>query len=237
MAQTKTHSNEGDGRNVDLVEFSVVLLATSNNPSILNPDFLRYNNIVDASWQVQEPRISTPAFSQVIFKDGLTVTADPDRIIFAQTGDKLAAADIVCPEMAKRYAEKIPHVPYRAVGINPKGFKRSEGEAADRVADALRDGGVWLSFKDMVPEIQLKAVYRYDRRTISLDIVEAKEKRPDGSEIPGVLFQANMHHDILEVGLPERIKTLLSVLASWREALTDFQALAKKFYERERNAR
>lgn len=235
MAQTKTHSNEGDGRNVDLVEFSVVLLATSNNPSILNPDFLRYNDIVDASWQVQEPRISTPAFSQVIFKDGLTVTADPDRIIFAQTGDRLAAADIVCPEMAKRYAEKIPHVPSRAVGINPKGYRRSEGEAADRVADALIDTGEWMAFQDVIPEIQLKAVYRYAKRTIFLDIVEASKRETDGRQIPGMLFQANIHRDITETSPRERIVSLLSIIDSWKEDLSDFHALVKRFSERKWN--
>ena len=36
-----------DTRLADLVELSVVLVATANNPSIINPDFLADNDIVD----------------------------------------------------------------------------------------------------------------------------------------------------------------------------------------------
>ena len=233
MGQKQTNSNGGGDRNVDLIEFSVVLVATSNNPSILNPDFLHYNEIVDANRQVQEPCISTHAYSQVTFKGGLAVKADPDRVIFEQRGDKLAIEDIICPEMAKRYLEKVPHVPYRAVGINPKGYRPSEGEAADRVADALIDRGAWMSFKDLTPEIQLKAIYQYTGRTILLDIAEAKKKGVDGNQIPGMLFQANFHRDITETTPRERIVKLLSIIDSWREDLSDFQLLVKKSYERQ----
>ena len=233
MGQKQTNSNGGDDRNVDLIEFSVVLVATSNNPSILNPDFLHYNGIVDANRQVQEPCISTHAYSQVTFKGGLAVKADPDRVIFEQREDKLAMEDIICPEMAKRYLEKVPHVPYRAVGINPKGYRPSGGEAADRVADSLIDRGAWMSFKDLTPEIQLKAIYQYTGRTILLDIAEAKKKGTDGNQISGMLFQANFHRDITETTPRERIVRLLSIIDSWREDLSDFQLLVKKFYERQ----
>ena len=232
MEQKQTRSNGGDGRNVDLIELSVVLLATSNNPSILNPDFLRYNEIVDANRQVQEPCISSPAYSQVTFQGGLTVKADPDRVIFEQRGDNLAIEDIVCPEMAKCYLKKVPHVPYRAIGINPKGFRLSEGEAADRVADALIDKGAWMSFKDLTPEIQLKAIYRYPERAIMLDIAEVKKKGTDGRHLPGILFQANFHRDITETSPQERIVRLLSIIDSWKKDLSDFHLLVRKSCER-----
>lgn len=229
MGQKQTNSNGGDDRNVDLIEFSVVLVATSNNPSILNPDFLRYNGIVDANRQVQEPCISTHAYSQVTFKGGLAVKADPDRVIFEQRGDKLAIEDIVCPEMAKRYLEKVPHVPYRAVGINPKGYRLSEGKAADRVADALIDKGSWMSFKDIIPDIQLKAIYRYDKRIIFLDITERRHRQTDDIRLPGMLFQANIHRNIQETNPIKRIEIISSIFSSWKDDLFDFYAVVAKF--------
>ena len=39
---------------VKLVEVSVVLVTNQNDPSILNPDFLRHNKIVDAGLQVRD---------------------------------------------------------------------------------------------------------------------------------------------------------------------------------------
>ena len=58
-----------------LIELSVVLVADSNNPSILNPDFLHYNKIVDKGHGVLDSPISTPGFSQVAYENGVTVTS------------------------------------------------------------------------------------------------------------------------------------------------------------------
>ncbi len=228
MEKEKTRSDGGSGWNIDLIEFSVVLVAAPIDPSILNPDFLRHNEIVDAHWQVQDPRISTPAFSQATFTGGLTVTADPERVIFAQSGNSLSPEDIACPEIAKRYVEQVPHI-YRAVGINPKGRRRSDGEVIYRIADALIDKGAWMSFNDVTPDIQLKAIYRYPRRTVSLDIIEAQPRAGARGGIPGMLFQANIHHDITETNPQARINTLLSIINSWREDLSDFWSIVAKF--------
>ena len=43
------------GVNLSLVELSVVLVAGQNDPSIINPDFLRYNGIVDNQTGVANP--------------------------------------------------------------------------------------------------------------------------------------------------------------------------------------
>ena len=224
-----TRDNGESDQEVEITGFSVVLTATENNPSILNPDFLHYNGIVDASQQVEEPRISTPAYSQVTFQDGLTVKADSSRVIFEQIGEKLAIKAIICPEIAKRYVKKIPHVLYRAVGINPQGYRRLEGKAIERVSDSLRDKGTWMSFQDITPEIQLKAIYQYTGRRIILDIAEAKKSEAD--EISGFLFQANVHRDIGETDPQKRINKLLSMIDSWREDLSDFHVLVNKSFE------
>ncbi len=183
------------GNGIELIGFSVVLVANSNNPSILNPDFLRYNEIVEPSLQVQGTPITTPAFSQVTFEGGLSVKADPNRVMFEQVGDSLATENVICPEMANRYLQKVPHVPYSAVGINPKGLRVSP-TAAEKVSTALLDKGAWLSFKDIQPDIHLKTVYKFEKRTIVLDVVEAKKQAKNGVEPLGILFQANIHRDI-----------------------------------------
>ena len=233
MEQKQERPNGKDSEGIDLIEFSIVLVATSNNPSILNPDFLFHNDIVDVSHKVRDPRISTPAFSQVTFEDGLTVKADPDRVVFEQRGSKLTTEAIVCPEIARRYLEEVPHVPYRAVGINPKGHRRSASQAGHRVADALIDHGAWMSFKDLTPEIQLKAVYRYSDRTISMDIAEAERRGQGPKPIPGMLFQANIHREIQATDATKRIQAISSIFSSWTDDLEDFLSLVAKFHSQD----
>lgn len=227
MAQNISGNDTSDC--VELVGFSVVLVANSNNPSILNPDFLRYNEIVDADLQVQGNPITTPAFSQVTFADGLTVKADPNRVIFEQAGDPLARGNVLCPEMANRYLQKVPHVPYSAVGINPKGYRVSPTGVQEKVSTALLDKGAWMSFKDVHPEIHLKTIYKYESRMIVLDIIEAKKRMKNNVEIPGILFQANIHRDITATNPQKRVEFVSTALASWEKDLFDFDALVEKF--------
>ncbi len=223
----KTPSDDTDS-SIKLVGFSVVLVANSNNPSILNPDFLRYNEIVDASQQVQGPPIAIPGFSQVTFESGLIVKAEPNRVIFEQSGDPLAKECVICPDMAKRYLDKVPHVPYSAIGINPQGFRSSPADKPEKVSTALRDKGTWMSFKDVCPDIHLKTIYKYEKRMIVLEAIEGKKQAENASATPGILFHANIHRDISGTNQQERIEMMSKILGSWEDDLSDFYALVTK---------
>lgn len=235
MKTEPTSSPQSNQTNVRLIGFSVVLVTTQNDPSIFNPDFLRQNNIIDADLQVAEPPVSTPVFSQAIFEGGLAVKADPNRIIFEQSIDPLPLdeTNVRCPEMAKRFVELFPRSPYRAVGINPKGVRILPNEPhTQKLSDALQDKGAWLSFKDIEPDILLKAVYRYTKRTIILDVDEARMYSGDSPAPPtstGLRFQANIHRDLLASDETGRIEELSLILSSWKEDLSDFITLVGKF--------
>ena len=227
MAQEKMQNQKSD-ESVNLGEVAVVLVAQSNNPSIINPDFLRHNEIVNADLSLQGNPISSQLFSQVTFERGIIVQALPDRVTFQQTGDSLAPEDILCPEIAKRYVEKVPHVPYSAIGINPKGYRYLSAEVPEKVSNILIENAE-MSFKDVTPEVHLKTIYQYDTRKIVLDIAETTKKNDD-PEIPIMLFQANIHRDIPSTtNQQDRIKTISEILTSWKDDLSDFDALVKKF--------
>ena len=221
-----------DATSTDLVELSVVLVATSNNPSIINPDFLITNGIVEASWPIQENPVTTPVFAQIVYKNGLVVRADPERVVFAQSAPATSLSNIICPRMAEQYARIVPHVPYRAVGINPKLYFRLAGTEHKPVASAIDDQGKWLSFKDSEPEIQLKLIYAYNERKINLDIIYETRHNPDGNVSPALLFQGNVHHDLGQTSSQNRIETLTSTIRSWECDVLDCRTLAAKFISR-----
>ena len=228
MAQEKMRDPKSD-ESVNLGEVAVVLVAQSNNPSIINPDFLRHNEIVNADLALQGDPITSPLFSQVTFERGIVVNALPDRVSFQQTGDFLTTEDILCPEIAKRYVEKVPHVPYSAIGINPKCYRYSSAEVPEKVSNILIKSED-MSFKDVTPEVHLKTIYQYDTKKIALDIAEATMEKNNTPEVPIILFQANIHRDIPStMNQQDRIKTISDILASWENDLSDFDALVKKF--------
>ena len=222
MTQDKTRSNGGNEPSIEIVEFSIVLVATANNPSILTPDFLQYNEIVDPDWQVEGSPVSGPVFAQVSFEGGLTVTANQQRVIFEQkTGGKL-----VVSEIAKRYFQQVPHVPYSGIGINPKFFLRSTGEHLSLMESVVRDQGTWMSFKNVAPTVQLKLIYSYKERTIFLDVAHIEPTIGDQT-VSGMLFHANVHRDVEGPNAQARNKRIKSILDGWEDDLEDVRQLSK----------
>ncbi len=218
---------------IALVEVSVVLVSNQNDPSILNPDFMRYNRIVDKALSLKEAPVSTPVFSQLIYEGEIVVRAEPQRFVFEQKGHPLSEDECVIPLVARRFAEVVAQIPYSATGINAKSFRPLNDKSSYSIADVLIDGGKWMSFMDVQPDIHLKALYRYESRQIAMDVGRVNVQRNDGSESHGVLFQANIHRDIRETTQERRLALISSTVDSWREDISDFKALMRKFQSME----
>lgn len=224
----KHTSNIGKQNDSTLVELSIVVVANSNNPTILNPDFLRNNDIVGNNYEPQGDPICTPAFSQVALTNGVTITSAPDRVIFNQTGLTLNGDNIESPEIAKRYLECIKYVPYNALGINPKAF--FPGLSSSNVREFLSEKGLWSRHQDTIPEVQLKTIYKYSERTIILDI-SAAQLTVNNESVSGVLFQGNFHRDLVSIDVDSRVDKIKNLLDSWKADLKEFYDLTRKYLE------
>ena len=60
---------------LDIQELAAVVVARNHNPTILNPDFLKYNNIVPANWELAESPLCTPPVAQVKYTNGISIVA------------------------------------------------------------------------------------------------------------------------------------------------------------------
>ena len=54
-------------------ELTIVIVAENHNPTILNPDFLKFNDIVPKEWDMGQPPLCTPPISQVEYKNGIKI--------------------------------------------------------------------------------------------------------------------------------------------------------------------
>jgi len=99
------------------IELTTVIVG-SYDASLLNPDWVERKVLKDlcAGWRTQEPPISTPVFSRVVYDSGIAITIDERSVQFRSdppNGELLA--DIV-----ERIREVMQHVDPRAVGNNSK---------------------------------------------------------------------------------------------------------------------
>ena len=202
---------------IDLVGFSVVVVAQSNNPTVLNPDFLWHNGIVSPGRALREDRVpvTMPVFSEVSFDGGLTVRADPERITFAQAGSGLAEEDIDCPNIAKGYLRTIPHAPYTALGLNPRAVIVNPPFA--KLSKVLHAGGGWTTFAGVTPQLEIKAAYELADKRLTLTLQEAQDNT--------LLCEANIHRGLAEMNQQMRVNSILSMLDGWQNDLAQFYAV------------
>ena len=207
---------------LDLIEFSVVVVAEAeaNNPTILNPDFLRHNGIVGTHWRLSESHqpVTTPWLSVVVFDGGLTVRADPNRVTFEQQGGVLSPEDIECADIAKGYLKTVPHVPYTAFGVNSKA--RVQNSPLSKLSEMLCSDGSGMMFNSIAPRFELKAIYEMAGKRLTLELQDGQNERGSFR-----LCQANIHRDIAEPNQQMRVNSMLSFLDAWRNDLDEFRAL------------
>jgi hypothetical protein len=106
---------------LEVTQLSIVIAAESNNPSILNPDFLKYNGIVSDDWQSADRTVTTGVISQVTYENGVSIVSEPNKINFVERIGDGDYGSLQVPAIAQKYIETLPHVKYTAIGNNPIG--------------------------------------------------------------------------------------------------------------------
>lgn len=199
-------------------EFSVVIAAQNHNPTILNPDFLARNEIVNSTWALAEAPVCVEPFARVKYANGITITSELDKLVFTQTGDSLTENAIEIHEMAQRYIVAVPHVDYRGLGINPKGdIEFSTEEACRRyIVETLIASGPWQTYGKAPVKASTRFLFELEGVKLFLTIQEAKAKRRGGDTSPVVMFAANFHYELSSIAREQVLEMIKSALDKWQ---------------------
>lgn len=209
-------------------ELAIVLGATRFDPAHINPDFLRYNEIVDTAWQVSSPVIIESGLSLVEYTNGLRLTATDDDLRVSQTLRDLDVVEAVVPSVVRRYLASAPWpIEYQHVSANVAGSISAAGEGIETRLSPLNDLALQVHFEGVTPIIQTRALYRMADKLIIMHVFETR----DESVITELRFSAHIHRDIDDdVALSERVDFITSALEKWNDDIRDFNELASQFY-------
>ncbi len=177
-----------------LTDFNIVIIANAHNPSIINPDFLKHNEIVNADLKPIDV-LCTPPFSQIRYDDNITIVIDQERLNISDLKESRIPLESPIPRIALKYMNILKYVPYKAVGINFKGFYDFSHMPPEHfllnrfIKDAPELDGVQ-------PVIGLKFNYKMNNFVHNLELEPAtitrkKEKR----SFPGLSIRGNFHYD------------------------------------------
>lgn len=205
--------------NFNFDNFSIVILAQAHNPSILNPDFLKNQNIVDPSFTPNNV-ICTPPVAQVSYNEGISIIAEFEKLQFIDTVTSRIPYESPIQEIAKKYTIALPHVRYTAVGLNFMGHYRCKDKESAMLflPNKFLKQGNWSTYGDGLPNVGLKFMYSIKnvRCTITMDTTELI--KPNEHPQPIVGITANYHLDSINM------EEISSFISDWK---THYNHLSK----------
>jgi hypothetical protein len=218
------------GSEFEIIECAIVAAAKNHNPTILNPDFLKINRIVpeNGGW-ITLNTLTTDVFSQVTFKNGISITVEPQKLIFQDNDPQRTLKDSALDEIAANYIKVLPHVMYTAVGVNIKAaveFESSDS-ANSFILDNLICPGPWKELSGGLKSSVLKLIYQIEDGRLNLSIEPALLQRT-GEQIERavVVVYANFHREI-SGKTDDSIGLIEGIFHGWEKDMKNFSGIVK----------
>jgi len=222
-------------KKTEIRELRIVVVANNHNPSILNPDFLKYNNIIPMDWELKKAPICVEPISEVAYMNDVTITAQIDRLTFFQKLNKEDDYAVIVDEVANKYINTLPHVEYRAVGINFAAHIPYEGNPEgpkNFILENLIADGPWCEYGyDRKASITFN--YELKRAQFNLTVKDSNLKIDKNEKMPVLLFDSNFHHQLIGEDKVERLKDLHHLINNWGSCLEEFKSLISVIYPKE----
>lgn len=211
---------------VSLINVSVVLVAKHHNPSLLNPDFLRSNGLAEKDTSVRaDQTLVTPAFSRIVFENGISWTVDPDRCTIQEDINDSLREEYRIHQSAIKYAETLPHLPYLAMGLNWKLWW------------PVNEPDQWLKQQFMNESLVAETlvaptsmIFRFSSIEGSLCILNIQEAtlniqsaNNENLKQNGIIADFNFHFNLSSI---EEIKSKINI---WMKKQTEMESIFEKY--------
>ena len=175
-----------------LIEVSSVVVANAHNPSILNPDWLKANDMLPGGstmWDLAEPPFTTPALSRICYLNGVLLVLDATRfsLTFNLPDEEVEHPERLVVSLAKAYVDTLRHIPYAAVGSNFKAVMACEN-AKGALVRKFGNAGAW---RERLEALSVKLIHPLGSQC--LRTVEIAPEPSGERNAEGVLLAANYH--------------------------------------------
>ena len=197
---------------VKLDNVAIVVISDSNNPRLLNPDFLERNSIVPKEWKVKDVLVTSP-FARVLYDNGVQIILEENKLHIVSQQPEVVSWEHELPAIATSFLDVLPHVSYRSVGLNyvflsdqPRGV-----EAENTLIDKFLRQGSWLDFRQGMTGATLEFQYRATQPQMNVKIGVLERKDPSGASLEGFIFTVNFHQDFKPEEAKERAAYINSI--------------------------
>ncbi len=205
---------------IEMLNTSVVVSAKHHNPTILHPSFLASEGIVPSDWEAVET-VCTPVFAMVRYKNGIVFNVQENNFQVTENKIKDDFRNSQAADLARKYAEKLPHVNYSAVGVNFSGFIECAEADSTVIRQFLKRNSA--NFNGGSPQaLGLRLVYNIPDARLRLSLDAGKVNVGTEKERSGILVSANYHMDLPDSNRENRIKGIQKATSLFTQHCDDF---------------
>jgi hypothetical protein len=210
-----------------LQELGIVVAMQQPNPNLVTAEFLKLSGIIPLDWQLARQPVNNDNISQLFFTNGVSISAEPNRIMFGEVIGEKDLASLTVAVVAQKYLDIFKQAKYQAIGINIRSYSpQADARAATQfVNHQLLADGSWQNFGTAPMQAALDIIYTLADRQLNLEVKAASMQFTEEEVMPIILFSGNFGYNLSNGGTGDTLATAQQVLANWQTDLTVYQEL------------
>lgn len=215
----------------EIQELAITIAAKNLNPTMLSEEFLKFSGVVPQDWELARQPVIGPNFSQVTFKNGINIVAQPRTITFVEQMGNRPLDELQLSELSAQYVTKLPNAEYQTLSISPKSVVPLQGgpdSARQFITGKLLAAGPWQDFGNAPVQAGLNLVYQLDSCQFNLAINQAQIQIPEQATIPALLFAGNFNYNVEGATHQERLNKLEAGLKAWQADIEAFREIVNQ---------
>ena len=216
------------------------LYVFDTNPAHINPDFLRFNDIVPPDWVVVRPVLAEPALSRVNYSNGVSIFGSDEEVSFRQVNLLNDDVELLVPELASRYLETPrPGLIVDSVSIEPtcvlKYPPSGEPPLQPKVSHRF-DTAVLID--QIEPQMLISSMYRFHDKDVAITISEESTDTDvadtDVADTDAAVIELNISGQLhFPISDENYLTTARDHVYRWRQELHEFYLLATEACSRQ----
>jgi hypothetical protein len=207
-----------------LQELGIVVAMQQPNPNLVTAEFLKLSGIIPLNWQLAREPINNDNFSQLLFTNGVSIVAEPNRIMFGENiGDK-DINSLTVATIATKYLDIFKLAQYSAIGINIRSYSPQTNlqTATNYINQQLLGNGSWQNYGIAPVQSSFNVVYTLAGRQLNLDVTAAGIQFAEQEVTPVILFSGNFSYNLATSELDNSLAAASQVLASWQNDVSAY---------------
>ncbi len=207
-----------------LQEIGIVVAMQQPNPNLVTAEFLQLSGIVPLDWQLAREPINNDRVSQLLFTNGVSIVAEPNRIMFGENIGDRDINTLTVATIAHKYVSIFKLAKHSAIGINIRSYspQASIQNATQYINHQLLADGAWQNYGVAPVRAALKLVYTLPDRELNLDIEAAGMQFNDAEITPVIMFSGNFIYNLSNAASGDSLSATSQVLTNWQTDLSAY---------------